>query len=233
MIKLYHFGPQFGVADPSPFCLKIDLYLRACGLEYEAIPSFDNLKNAPKGKLPYISDGDNVVCDSSFIIDYLKQKYGDSLDGALSPEQHAITRAFSKMLDENLYWCIVYSRWIEPKGWEKVKEAFFGGMPLPLKMLVPTLVRRDIKKALHGQGIGRHSHTEIVEIARKDIQALADLLGDKDYFLTDKVTSLDVIAYSYLAELTVPELGTDFEQIAKNTPSLKAFVDRITAEYYT
>ncbi len=27
MIKLYSFGPGFGVADPSPYVLKVDIYM--------------------------------------------------------------------------------------------------------------------------------------------------------------------------------------------------------------
>ncbi|MFQ5659172.1 MAG: glutathione S-transferase family protein [Gammaproteobacteria bacterium] len=232
MITLYQFGPNFGLADPSPFCLKVDLYLRAAGLEFESKPDFNNLKHAPKGKLPYIGDADRIIADSSFIIDYLKQHYGDPLDQDLNPEQKAISHAFKKMLDENLYWCMVYSRWIDEKGWKIVRRTFFVGMPLPLKMIIPELARKRVKKSLTNQGLGRHSHNEILEIATKDLTALSELLGTKDYFLINKVTTLDVCAYALLAQFIVPEYESEFIDLARSFDNLVAFVERIKENYY-
>lgn len=232
MITLYNFGPDFGLADPSPFCLKVDLYLRAVGLEYEIESNFNSVRKAPKHKLPYINDGGKIIADSMFIIDYLKETYGDALDQDLNPEQKAIAQAFEKMMDENLYWCMVYSRWIDDKVWPIVKEAFFGSMPLPLKLIVPSVAQRGVKKTLYAQGLGRHSHNEILDITKKDLKALADLLGLKDYFLINKVTTLDVCAYAFLAEFIVPKFDSEFNQLAKSFDNLVGFVQRIKGKYY-
>lgn len=37
MIKLYQFSPAWGLPNPSPFCMKVETYLRMTGLPYEAI----------------------------------------------------------------------------------------------------------------------------------------------------------------------------------------------------
>src|SRR5690606_15668734 len=131
MITLYHFGPAFGLPDPSPFCIKVDLYLRAAGLEFECNPGFQHLRTAPKGKLPYIDDDGTRIADSEFIISHLKAKYGDPLDGGLGAEQRAVAHAFTKMMDENLYWCMMYSRWLDPRTWPTVRETLFGKLPAP------------------------------------------------------------------------------------------------------
>jgi hypothetical protein len=57
MIKLYSFGPSFGVADPSPYVLKVDVYMRMANIEFTSVPDVKNLQKAPKGKLPFITDG--------------------------------------------------------------------------------------------------------------------------------------------------------------------------------
>ena len=233
MIRLYNFGPNFGLPDPSPFCLKVDLYLRATGLEYEIDSNFNNLKKAPKGKLPFISDGDKTIADSTFIIDYLKQYYGDPLDQDLNPEQKAIAHGLKRMMDENLYWCGVHARWIDEPGWQVVKQAFFGKMPFPLRAIVPTLIRRGIKKALHAHGLGRHTHSEILDVTKKDLTALSDFLGTKDYFLINKVTTLDVWAYAFLAEFIIADFESEFNDLAKSFDNLVGFVDRIKDKYYS
>lgn len=83
MIKLHQFPPLWGLPNASPFCMKVETWLRMAALPYETAVVFNPAK-APKGKLPFITDNGKVVADSGLIIDYLKETYGDKLDGGLS-----------------------------------------------------------------------------------------------------------------------------------------------------
>ncbi|MFT7460338.1 MAG: glutathione S-transferase [Planctomycetota bacterium] len=231
MISLYNFGPFQGLTDPSPFCLKVDCYMRAAGIEFETKSGANYIGKSPKHKLPYIEDDGVAIGDSSFIIEHFKEKYGDTLDKDLNAEQKAVARAFMKMLDENLYWCIVHSRWIG-EGWPTIKKEFFGKMPFPLKMIIPGIAQKGVKKSLYQHGLGRHSEQEILDIARKDIKALADFLGTKDYFLINKPTSLDVSAFAFLAEMIVPELKCELNEIALSFDNLVKFVNRMKNQFY-
>ena len=232
MIKLYSFFPAFGLVDPSPFVVKVDLYLRAAGLEFLRVPSIRNMRKAPKGKLPYISDGDRVVADSSFIIAYLKAEYGDALDGWLSAEQKAVAHAFTKMLDENTYWCLVHDRWINPQCWPVVSRVFFGGLPWPLRAIVPAIAQARTRNSLYKHGLGRHSKDEILEIAKRDLKALSDYLGDKDWFFGRGPTTLDVCAYAFVAGLVIPPLQSRMADAAHAFPNLVRLVDRVKSRYY-
>ncbi len=232
MITLYRFGPNFGLLDPSPFCIKMDLYLRAAGLEYQSEYGIEYLRKAPKKKLPYIEDNGNVVADSALIIDYLKATYGDTLDGDLTGEQKAVAHAFIKMMDENLYWCLVYDRWLGEECWPKVRAAFFGGLPFPLRHIVPAVAQKGVRKSLYAHGLGRHGHDEIMHIAMKDLTALSEQLGDKDWFLSGGPTTLDVTAYAFLCGLFTPELPGDLQRRAGRFENLKRFVERINKKYY-
>ena len=103
MITLYQFEPAFGLPNASPFCMKLETWLRMAQLPYEApTMRMTDMRKAPKGKMPYIVDQGRVVSDSTFIIDYLKATYGDKLDNWLSPEQRAVALAFQRLLEENL-----------------------------------------------------------------------------------------------------------------------------------
>lgn len=44
-------------------------------IEYQSFPDVSNLRKAPKGKLPFITDGELTVPDSELIIAYLQEKY--------------------------------------------------------------------------------------------------------------------------------------------------------------
>lgn len=51
MIKLYQFEPAFGLPNASPFCMKVETYLRMAGLPYEIARNAD-IRKRRKGKCP-------------------------------------------------------------------------------------------------------------------------------------------------------------------------------------
>lgn len=231
MIALYQFEPAFGLPNASPFCMKLENYLRMSGLPFKLAPNA-NIMKAPKGKMPYIEDNGRVIGDSTLIIDYLKKTYGDKLDAKLTAQQRAVALSMQRLMEENLYWAAVYSRWFEPAGWRLTRQAFFGKLPPPLKALVPRLARRGLKRQLHGHGMGRHSSEEIYAIGKADITALADFLGEQPFFMGAEPTSLDATAYAFLANLLWAPVDSPLSRHAASRPNLEAYCQRMKTRYY-
>lgn len=232
MIKLYQFPPAFGLPNASPFCMKVETYLRMAGLAYECPRGASHLK-APKGKLPYIEDGDKVVADSTFIIEYLKRAYGDSLDSRLGAAERATALAFQRLLEENLYWTAVYSRWIDEAGFARAREAFFARLSLPLKLVLPHLAQRGVRAQLRGHGMGRHSRDEIYAIGCRDLTALADFLGEKPFFMGGRPVALDASAYAFLANVLWVPVESPLQRHAQKYPNLEAYCRRMKERYYS
>ena len=231
MITLHGFGKYFGVNDPSPMVLKVDAYMRFAKINFTTNSDSSNLKTAPKGKLPYINDAGKNIADSQFIIEYLKKNYVD-LDADLNSEQKAIAYLITKSLDENLYFCTAYSRWLCDDTWPLIKKTFFGNLPPVVKTLVPKLVRKKIKANLYAQGLTRHSHAEILHISKQSFQALSDLLADKKYFFGDNPSSLDASAYGMLASFISVDFDNSFNQIARSFPNLVQYCQAIEKNYF-
>ncbi len=231
MLKLLGFSPAFGLPDASPFVIKVDTYLRMAGLEYEYEGGMQNLKKAPKGKLPLLEDGDNIIADSEVIVDYLKTEKGADLDSWLSDEQRAIAHLVTKSLDENLYWCLVYSRWVNEDTWLKVKENFFAEMSFPLKQILPPILRGGVKSSIKKQGMGRHSEEEILAIAYKSFSSLEVMLGDQEYFFGSQPSSLDAAVYGHVACFILSSLENRFNLAAREHPKLVAFCQRVNSSY--
>ncbi|MDT8991798.1 glutathione S-transferase family protein [Curvibacter sp. APW13] len=233
MITLHQFDPVYGLPNASPFCMKVETWLRMAGLPYEAPPlRMQVLGKAPAGKLPYIVDDGAVVADSTFIIDHLKAKHHIALDDWLSPSQQAQALAFQRLLEENLYWAVLYSRWIEPAGWALTRVAFFCKMPRPLRWFVPPLARRSMRQELHGHGMGRHTAAEITAIGQRDITAVADFLGDKPYFMGDTPCSLDASVYAFMANILWAPLDHPLQRHARQYPQLLAYCERMKSRYW-
>lgn len=233
MITLYSFGPAFGVMDASPFVVKVDLYLRIAKLDYQVKSGINNLKKSPKGKLPFIEDDNQTIGDSAFIIDHLNNKYAINIDESLTPEQKATAYLLTKSLDENLYWCLVYSRWADDKTWPICKETFFAGIPFPINNIAAGVIRKKTIKKLDSQGIARHSRTEVLSITDQSLAALSNLLGDKDYFFGEFISSFDVTAYSILCQFLLVDYSSDFNLLAKKYDNLVGYCARIQSHYYS
>ncbi len=232
MIKLYQFPPAFGLPNMSPFCMKVETYLRMAGLAYEC-PRGADLTKSPKGKMPYIDDNGTVVADSTFIIDYLKATYGDKLDVKLSARERALSLTIQRTFEESLYWAAVYSRWIEDAGFAIVGEAAFARLKFPMRQLVPVIARRIMRKQLHGQGTGRHSRDEIYAMGSRDISALAELLGEQAHFLGDEPTSIDATGYAFLANLLWAPIDSPLRAHAQKLPNLEAYCQRMKVRYFS
>ena len=231
MIRLYQFAPAYGLPNLSPFCMKVETYLRMAGLPYECPRGADVFKS-PKGKLPYIDDNGRIVADSSFIIDYLKSTYGDPLDVRLSARERALALVIQRTFEESLYWPVLYTRWIEDAGFARVSEAAFARLKFPLRQIVPRLARRGLRRQLHGQGMGRHSREDIYAIGCRDVTALAQLLGEQEYFLGSEPSSIDATAYAFMANLLWAPFDTPIRAHAAQCANLEAYCRRMKARYY-
>ncbi len=234
MIKLYKFGQVGDVVDASPFCVKVEAYLRLAGIPYETASGPQYLRKAPKGKLPYIEDNGKQIPDSSFILDYVRETYGDKVDVQLSDRDKAIAHAFIKMLDENLYWVLVHARWQLEHNLASLNQTFFDALPFPLNKIIAFKARKDVISKLQQQGMGRHTTDEITELGSRDLHALAVLLGDNPYFFGETPCSLDADAYAILVQmLRVPGFTAPIFDKAKTYPNLVEFTDRFHARYFS
>ncbi|NJO56067.1 MAG: glutathione S-transferase family protein [Rhodospirillales bacterium] len=236
-IKLHAFGEAWGLADASPFCLKLMSFLRECEIAYEVEP-FDfrrSFRRAPKGKIPYIEDENGtLIGDSSLIIARLSQRRGINLDAPLDDRQRGIALAMRRMMDEHLYWIGVYARWIDEPGFSITRDTLFASVPASLRWLIAIPARRRVRRALHQHGVGRHQRDEIYALGAADLQALSRLLGEDVFFFgLDKPSLVDLWAHAFLAEIIIPPLESPLKQTALGMNNLVGHCQRIQDRLYS
>ena len=224
MLILHQPSSAWGAPNMSPFCTKVEAYLRLAEIPYVAKPM--DYRTAPRGKVPYINDDGLVLGDSQLIIDYLKKKHGDKLDHALSDEQRAVGRMVRRTLEEGTYWSLVWLRWIDPTGWKVLKPVFRKMLPPALRLVMMPVIQGNLKKNLHAQGTGRHTPEVICQFANDDLSAIATLLGEKPYLLGDEPTSYDCCVYAFLVGLTSFPADNPVKRHLASLPTLQAYVDR-------
>lgn len=230
MITLYTFGPFFGVPDASPFVIKAMLLLKFAGLPFRRHSGA--IGKAPKGKLPFIEDDGDVIADSTFIRFHIEKKYGFDFDAGYDATQRATAWAVEKMCEDHLYWAVVASRWLDDANFAKGPAHFFDGLPLPLRPIVRRLVRRALGKSLHAQGFGRHTQAERDMLAIRDIDAVAAVLGDKEFLIGAAPCAADATALAFVAHLAVPVFETPLREAAHRHANLVAYRDRMMRLYF-
>lgn len=228
MIQLYHFGPAWGVDDPSPYCLKVLTYMRLAGIPFESKAGIKYLRGAPKGKLPYINDNGRIVPDSMFIIAYLKEAYGDTLEPRCSTQDRGALRAICRMFDEDLYWAVVYFRWMDQDNWEHItKPAFFGGMPWPMRSILAGRVHKGMRRTLHGQGVGRHKPEEISALQIDNLKAVGDFLGNKAFIAGTDPSEADATVHAFLENIATPPHSSPLKTFVESQENLMGYLGRM------
>jgi glutathione S-transferase len=216
----------FGLPSISPFCLKLEVYLRMVDLPFRTVVDATPFRG-PKGKLPWIEHEGRKIGDSGFVIEYLEGRFGCDPDAGLSPAERGVAHAMRRLLEENLYWTLVYDRWMVEENWRVFRDVVLSGVPAPLRAVVAPLARRGVRSQLRGHGIGRHARDEIHAIGRRDVGALADFLGDKPFLMGGTPTAVDATAYGLLANLVDVPVASPVKDEALKRANLVGYVERV------
>ncbi|RUP47486.1 hypothetical protein BC936DRAFT_145683 [Jimgerdemannia flammicorona] len=141
--------------DISPFIAKLEAYLKFSSTPH--VLATGTLENAPKGKLPYIEHNGRLIGDSSLAIEYLVAcGAAPDLDAGIGDEKKAVARAMKIMVEEHLYFALVWERWTVDENFKIYSDVVFGGLPFLQKLFVPSMV----KKPRPAQPFGDRRHHE-------------------------------------------------------------------------
>uniref|UniRef100_A0AAG5DPJ9 Uncharacterized protein n=1 Tax=Anopheles atroparvus TaxID=41427 RepID=A0AAG5DPJ9_ANOAO len=235
VVYLYQFTRTPMLPSISPFCLKVETWLRLAGLKYENIDHKLKLRSK-KGQLPFVEVNGEEIADSTIIMTELAQRFEKDLDVALTQEQRNIAHAMISMLENHLVWVVLSWR---IKNTEQMLKGYKINLQHALGSRLPNALlnfffkfqfsRKGAKK-VKAQGLGVHTPEEIEEFGRKDLKVLSELLADKPFFFGDEPTTLDCVAFSVLAQVhfILDEVKYGLKEfMQENCPNLVGHVSRI------
>jgi glutathione S-transferase len=223
VVYLFQFPRQPYLPNASPFCMKLEGYLKFRKIPYE-LPTLTSM-SSPKGQFPYIEIDGRAVADSGFCIEYLEDKFG--FHEKLTGDQRALAVAVTRLVENSLYFQLLHFRWNTPEGWKVVSERFFDMLPALIRPFISYSSRCHVKKTCHYQGVSRHSTEELVHLAEKDIEALAHLLGSKKFILGNELTIADMTVYGFLANALTDLFNIPHKEIVRKYDNLMEYHDRV------
>ena len=220
-----------GTPSSSPFCTKTEILLQMTANEFVITPEFVP-SNGPKQKIPFLTDGDMVIGDSALIQKHLENNHQADFYKGLSRLERATAELLIHAVEEKLYWVMVYARWQIDAGWAITEPAFFGMAPASVRAAVSGEARQDVLRNLWGQGTGRHTEAEAIQMGVDVIENLGLYLGKEDYFIADTPTPLDAVAYGTLISLLEMPGSALLKDAILAQSNLCAFVDRMSAKFF-
>jgi glutathione S-transferase len=222
-------GRAWGTPHMSPFCAKLETYLRVSETPHQVKAA--SFTKAPKGKIPYVAIGGELMGDSQLIIERLEKAAKQPLDGDLSPRDRATGHAVRRMLEEGTYFTGVWLRWATDEGFVHVRKELAAIMPAAARLIMP-LIRRKANQSTVAQGTGRHSRDEICAMAIADFGACSELLGDRPYLLGDRPHVVDCTLYAFVEGVLRFPVETPVKQAVVGMANLVAYRDRIRARWW-
>jgi glutathione S-transferase len=230
-IILWQMPRIWGLPNPSPFCMKLETWLRMSGLPYEA-KAITGPPKTKSGKIPYIERGDgSMLSDSTTIIETLAREHGVDLDAGLSERQHAESVLLQRTFEEHLYFLVLHERWCDDAGWRTTGKDYFATLPAPLRIALPPIIRRQVKRDARGQGLARLSDAERLERGRRDAQAISSMLGDQEFFF-GRPSTIDAVAYGFLANCLRAPIDGPITREVKKFQNLVAYDRRMHERYW-
>lgn len=232
MIKLYKFGPAFGLREVGPFVLKAMAYMQLANIPFTEHVEADPRK-APKKKIPYIEDDGQAIGDSTFIIKHLQDKFGNPLAEGLTAQQLAVGHALKTMLEERTYWAgMIHPRWVKKDHHELLANTFFGSIPKFIRGRLFAVIAKGQAKASYAHGLGRHSDDEINELGLDDIRAVEAILGKNKFILGPRPAEVDATVFAFLYGMKAEVFPTPIQSYITNSKTLSEYLVRMEEKVF-
>lgn len=160
------------------------------------------------------------------------RRFGCDGNAGLAPAERAVALALRRLVEEDLYWVMVYDRWVVDANWRVFRDVVLGGIPPAVRPAVAAFARRGVRRQLVGHGLGLHARDEVHAIGRRDVGALAEFLGDKPFLMGAAPTEIDATAYGLLANVVLVPLASPVREAARERDNLVAWLERMRARYF-
>ncbi|XGW17127.1 hypothetical protein V3C99_002049 [Haemonchus contortus] len=227
-VYLYQFPRSKTIPNLSPYCLKVETFLKINKIPYEVCPL--KMGRSRYGLLPFIELNGEHIADSEIIIDRLKDHF--KVKPLASPRDEAIARTIEKTVQHHTAPVVYRFKMVEDPN-----DGFCStvlqviGCPAVLQSTVLPLaawfMRLKVSRRI-AAAIGQFPIEEFKNFLRKDLDTYRDLLDDKKFLFGDEVSSADCAVFSQLgAVLYIPPNNYVKEVLREKYPELTNYCDRV------
>ena len=217
MLTLFSYPGLYGVADNNPYGLKVFAFMKLCNLAFRHEHIFD-ATDAPRGQLPYLTDGEEVIGDSDTIISYLIKRYALPINDGITASQRDTDLLIRRALDD-LYWVMSFSRWKDSRYWPLFRDAILKVHPSVTKDALEAAREYNFKR-YHYQGIGRYEPEAAYARGIAELRVLANLIPERGFLFGAAPRSIDAAIYGTTANIYFYDIDTPLKSFLVSHPNL-------------
>lgn len=215
----------------SPYCDKVHRVLRFAGIPYErnvgAHPGVFKKYN-PLGKVPVLLADQEAITDSTKIIKFLVQQHPDTLGYFDTDANAAESWLWEEFADTVLNGYLVGSRWADEENWPRLKQALFGPIPAPIRMVISRMTRKRIVQSLRSREVWYGDTEDLRRRFSECIGLLEERTPQDGFWLGERPLSCDFAIFAQLNSLRCAISPWQWDEIKKHT-KLNAYLDRVLA----
>ncbi|MEQ1507451.1 MAG: glutathione S-transferase family protein [Myxococcota bacterium] len=214
-----------GVPSMSPFCVKVHLALALAGLPYErrhgAHPGVFASLN-PARQVPILLEGGRPIPDSTAILQRIL---------ALAPGRIAVSPEawlWEELADTAVNGFLVASRWADDDNWPRLSALFFGKMPIPVRWVLPRVLRRRVVGALVARDVWRSGGAACWDRFDRLLDQLEGRAPATGFWCGDAPSVADIGLYGQLRSFGTAVTPRQAAMVAAR-PALTAWIGRVGA----
>ncbi|CAI4230281.1 unnamed protein product [Auanema sp. JU1783] len=229
VVYLYQFPRPAVLPNFSPFCLKVETFLRVHNLKHEVIGNY--FQRSQNGLLPFVELNGKQVADSQIILWYL-QKHFEISHGVNTAEELAVVRTVDRMVSAHTNVLLQHDAVVQNA--KTMLSRPVSGLMLPA--FVTNYLAKGFsakaKRRVNGV-LGNLSRDDRRESLKQDIAALDAILGDKKFLFGDRMTIADCSTFAHVGiASSLPYRQHITDLLEDDFPRLRNYIQRIRTHYF-
>uniref|UniRef100_A0A7E4V5U7 GST N-terminal domain-containing protein n=1 Tax=Panagrellus redivivus TaxID=6233 RepID=A0A7E4V5U7_PANRE len=227
VVYLYQFHRTSTTPNPSPFCIKVEAFLRYHKIKYQNV--FTQFQRSREGLLPYIVLNGEEIPDSQLILQRLQEIH--EIEPNLSPHEKAIARAVDRTVDNSLANAIFYYKVIYNK--DSLFKVLSSLMPYLLAKLSFDRIYELTHHRLSAINFLKLPEPAIRSGLEDDLDALQQLMGEKPFLFGEEPVDADFALLGQLTSIYFTPYNKPIEgMLDEKYPILKNFLTRFLSDLF-
>lgn len=231
MIMLSQSDRSPRLPSASPFCLKLESWLRLAGLPYTLMEAHEHQGSSKRALPRVISESGRTMEGLRRVMLHVRSEARTDPDSWLSTDERVFSQAVGHLYSDWLVPAMVWLGWVQEESWPGLRAICLSqdgeNLPAPADPLRDHLNLRIDELAQR-----ENEREKVEELVLREIESLADFLGSKPFFFGDQPSSVDCTLFALMVVSASAPAESPLAQFAQSSYRIGDYVRRMITRLY-
>jgi hypothetical protein len=231
MIMLSQSGRLPRLPGASPFCIKLESWLRLAGLPYTLMEA-DDRQGVSKRSLPrVISETGRSMDGLRRVMQHVRSEARTDPDAWLTTDERVFSQAVGHLYADWLVPAMVWLGWVEEESWPGLRAIYAPpeGQSLPVHL---DPLREHLNLRICELALREEERERVTELVVREVESLTDFLGSKPFFFGDQPSSVDCTVFALLVVSAAAPPESALGQLTHGSYRIGDYVRRMVSRLY-